>query len=477
MKTYENIFINGSWVKPQESNEYIDVINPANEEIIAKVVLGSKKDVDIAAKAAMEGFRKFYNTSVDERINLLESILENYKKRYDDICLAISSEMGAPMEFTKKAQAATGIGHFKQAIQTLKSYNFEEQMGSSIIRREAIGVVGMITPWNWPINQITCKVAPALAAGCSIILKPSEVAPLNALILAEVLQESGVPNGVFNLINGTGIDVGAAISSHPDIDMVSFTGSTQAGISVAKLAADSVKRVHQELGGKSANILLDDSTFEKAVTKGVRQLFSNSGQSCNAPSRMLVPSNKYEDTVNLAKAAAEKTIVGQPNDSNTIIGPVANVKQFNKIQELIEKGINEGAELIIGGLGRPDSFDKGFYIKPTIFGNVKNNMTIAQEEIFGPVLCIIPYDSIEEAINIANDSPYGLSGYISSENHEKALDIASKIRSGNVHINYSPSSIDAPFGGYKQSGNGREWGKFGLEDFLEVKAILGGKVA
>ena len=281
-------------------------------------------------------------------------------------------------------------------------------MGSSIIRREAIGVVGMITPWNWPINQITCKVAPALAAGCSIILKPSEVAPLNALILAEVLQESGVPNGVFNLINGTGVDVGAAISSHPDIDMVSFTGSTQAGISVAKLAADSVKRVHQELGGKSANILLDDSTFEKAVTKGVRQLFSNSGQSCNAPSRMLVPSNKYEDTVNLAKAAAEKTIVGQPNDDNTIIGPVANVKQFNKIQELIEKGINEGAELIIGGLGRPDSFDKGFYIKPTIFGNVKNDMTIAQEEIFGPVLCIIPYDSIEEAINIANDSPYGV---------------------------------------------------------------------
>lgn len=477
MKTYENIFINGSWVKPQESNEYIDVINPANEEIIAKVVLGSKKDVDIAAKAAKEAFKKFYNTSVDERINLLESILENYKKRYDDICLAISSEMGAPMEFTKKAQAATGIGHFNQAIQTLKTYNFEEQMGSSIIRREAIGVVGMITPWNWPINQITCKVAPALAAGCSIILKPSEVAPLNALILAEVLQESGVPNGVFNLINGTGTDVGAAISSHPDIDMISFTGSTQAGISVAKLAADSVKRVHQELGGKSANIILDDSRFEKAVTKGVRQLFSNSGQSCNAPSRMLVPSNKYEDTVNLAKAAAEKTIVGQPNDDNTIIGPVANVKQFNKIQELIEKGINEGAELIIGGLGKPDSFDKGFYIKPTIFGNVKNDMTIAQEEIFGPVLCIIPYDSIEEAINIANDSPYGLSGYISSENHEKALDIASKIRSGNVHINYSPSSPDAPFGGYKQSGNGREWGKFGLEDFLEVKAILGGKVA
>ena len=319
MKTYENIFINGSWVKPQDSNEYIDVINPANEEIIAKVVLGSKKDVDVAAKAAKEAFKKFYNTSVDERINLLESILENYKKRYDDICLAISSEMGAPMEFTKKAQAATGIGHFKQAIQTLKTYNFEEQMGSSIIRREAIGVVGMITPWNWPINQITCKVAPALAAGCSIILKPSEVAPLNALILAEVLQESGVPNGVFNLINGTGVDVGAAISSHPDIDMVSFTGSTQAGISVAKLAADSVKRVHQELGGKSANILLDDSTFEKAVTKGVRQLFSNSGQSCNAPSRMLVPSNKYEDTVNLAKAAAEKTIVGQPNDDLSLI--------------------------------------------------------------------------------------------------------------------------------------------------------------
>ncbi len=335
----------------------------------------------------------------------------------------------------------------------------------------------MITPWNWPINQIACKVAPAIAAGCTMILKPSEIAPFNAMLMAEIIHEAGIPDGVFNLVNGDGPTVGEAMSSHPDIDMMSFTGSTRAGIQVAKGSADSVKRVHQELGGKSPNIILDDADFENAVIRGTRHMFNNSGQSCNAPSRMLVPESRQDEAKAAAKKTAEETKVGDPNAEDTVIGPVVSEVQFNKIQGLIEKGIEEGAELVCGGPGKPDGLNQGFYVKPTVFANVNNDMTIAKEEIFGPVLCIIPYKDEDEAIEIANDTPYGLAGYVSSENIDHAVEVARKIRSGNVHINNAPSGLTSPFGGFKQSGNGREWGEFGFEEFLEIKSVLGAGAA
>lgn len=472
MKECMQFYINGEWVDPVDP-KYLDVINPATEETIGKIALGNSKDVDKAVAAAKEAFESFSQTSKEERLALMGKIVEIYQSRYDEIAETISSEMGAPLWLSKAAQAATGAGHFGTFMEVLKNYNFNEDKGTTRLRKEPVGVCGLITPWNWPINQIACKVAPALAAGCTMVLKPSEVSPLNAIIFAEVLHEAGVPAGVFNLVNGDGLSVGEAMSSHPDIDMMSFTGSTRAGVAVAKASADTVKRVSQELGGKSANIILDDADFNKSVAGGVTGCFMNSGQSCNAPTRMLVPADRQDEAIAIAKATAEATIVGDPKEvAAGGIGPVVSEVQFNKIQGLIEKGIEEGATLVAGGPGKPDGFNAGYYVKPTIFSDVSNEMTIAREEIFGPVLSILPYKDENEAISIANDTEYGLSGYVSGS-QEKAQKFAEKFRSGNVHVNGAGPDFNAPFGGYKKSGNGREWGDLGFEEFLEIKAILG----
>ena len=472
MKECMQFYINGEWVDPVDP-KYLDVINPATEETIGKIALGNSKDVDKAVAAAKEAFESFSQTSKEERLALMGKIIEIYQSRYDEIAETISSEMGAPLWLSKAAQAATGAGHFGTFMEVLKNYNFNEDKGTTRLRKEPVGVCGLITPWNWPINQIACKVAPALAAGCTMVLKPSEVSPLNAIIFAEVLHEAGVPAGVFNLVNGDGLSVGEAMSSHPDIDMMSFTGSTRAGVAVARASAETVKRVSQELGGKSANIILDDADFNKSVAGGVTGCFMNSGQSCNAPTRMLVPAGRQDEAVAIAKATAEATIVGDPKEvAAGGIGPVVSEVQFNKIQGLIEKGIEEGATLVSGGPGKPDGFNAGYYVKPTIFSDVSNDMTIAREEIFGPVLSILPYKDEDEAISIANDTEYGLSGYVSGS-QEKAQKFAEKFRSGNVHVNGAGPDFNAPFGGYKKSGNGREWGDLGFEEFLEIKAILG----
>ena len=472
MKECTQFYINGEWVDPVDP-KHLDVINPATEETIGKIAMGNSKDVDKAVAAAKEAFESFSQTSKEERLALMGKILEVYQSRYDEIAETISSEMGAPLWLSKAAQAATGAGHFGTFMEVLKNYNFDEDKGTTRLRKEPVGVCGLITPWNWPINQIACKVAPALAAGCTMVLKPSEVSPLNAIIFAEVLHEAGVPAGVFNLVNGDGLSVGEAMSSHPDIDMMSFTGSTRAGVAVAKASADTVKRVSQELGGKSANIILDDADFNQSVAGGVTGCFMNSGQSCNAPTRMLVPADRQDEAVAIAKATAEATIVGDPKEvAAGGIGPVVSEVQFNKIQGLIEKGIEEGATLVAGGPGKPDGFNAGYYVKPTIFSDVSNDMTIAREEIFGPVLSILPYKDEDEAISIANDTEYGLSGYVSGS-QEKAQKFAEKFRSGNVHVNGAGPDFNAPFGGYKKSGNGREWGDLGFEEFLEIKAILG----
>ena len=473
MKTYEQFYINGEWVDPAEGLNTCDVLNPANEEVIGKIAMGSAADVDKAVIAAKDAFDTYSQTSVEERLALLGKIVEVYQSRYDEIAETISSEMGAPLTLSKAAQAATGLGHFAQAIEILQSFEWEETKGRTLIRKEPIGVVGMITPWNWPINQISCKVAPALAAGCTMLLKPTEIAPLNAMLFAEVMHEAGVPPGVFNLVNGDGLTVGEAMSSHPGIDMMSFTGSTRAGIAVAKGSADTVKRVAQELGGKSANIILDDADFESAVTGGARHCFNNSGQSCNAPTRMLVPESRHDEAKEIAKRAAETTKVGDPFSEDTVMGPVVSEIQFNKIQGLIEKGIEEGAELVVGGPGKPEGLNAGYYVRPTVFANVNNDMTIAREEIFGPVLSILPYENEEEAIQIANDTDYGLYGYVSSGDVEHAKKVANRIRAGSVAINNAAADFTAPFGGYKQSGNGREWGPFGFDEFLEIKAVVG----
>ena len=465
-------YIGGRWVDPSEPRT-LDVLNPANEEVIGRIALGGAKDVDLAVAAARDAFESWSRTTREERLALLERIATAYQARYEELAQTISREMGAPIWLARAAQAATGIMHLRQTIEVLKSYTFEEVRGTTLIAREPIGVCGFITPWNWPVNQIMCKVAPALAAGCTMVLKPSEIAPFNAILVAEILHEAGVPAGVFNLVNGDGPGVGQAIASHPGVDMVSFTGSTRAGILVAKAAADTVKRVTQELGGKSANIILDDADFAKAVGGGVTGCFLNSGQSCNAPTRMLVPAARQAEAIEIAKAAAAAVKVGDPFAEGTTIGPVVSEAQWNKIQGLIQKGIDEGATLVTGGLGRPDGLTKGYYVKPTIFADVRNDMTIAREEIFGPVLSILPYRDEEEAIRIANDTPYGLSGYVSSGSLERARRVAARMRTGNVHLNGAGADFAAPFGGYKQSGNGREWGVFGFEEFLEVKAVMG----
>ncbi|MEJ6517437.1 MAG: aldehyde dehydrogenase family protein [Pseudomonadales bacterium] len=471
MQEHLKFYINGEWVDPA-TPKTLDVINPTTEEAFATISMGSAADVDKAVAAATAAFESFSTTTVAERVELFGAILAEYGKRYDEIAAAISTEMGAPIWLSKAAQAATGQAHFATAMGILKNYAWEEQRGSYFLKKEPVGVCGLITPWNWPINQISCKVAPALAAGCTMVLKPSEVAPVNAIILAEILHAAGVPKGVFNLVNGDGPAVGEPMSSHPDIHMMSFTGSTRAGILVAKSAADTVKRVSQELGGKSANIVLEDADLQTAVAGGVSQVFTNSGQSCNAPTRMLVPAAKHAEALEIAKAAAATVKVGDPFADGTVIGPVVSEVQFDKIQALIQAGIDEGAELIAGGTGRPDGLNAGYFVKPTIFGGVNNDMTIAREEIFGPVLTILPYETEEQAIEIANDTPYGLSGYVQSGDVEHAKAVAAQIRTGNVHINGTGPDFNAPFGGYKQSGNGREWGELGFEEFLETKAVF-----
>ena len=476
MKEHLKFYINGEWVDPVTPRT-LDVINPATEEPFARISLGSAADVDKAVSAAADAFEHFLRTTPQERVGLFEAILAEYGKRYEEIAETISTEMGAPIWLSKAAQAMTGQMHFSTAMRILKDYQWEQQKRSYKLRKEPVGVCGLITPWNWPVNQITCKVAPALAAGCTMVLKPSEVAPVNAIILAEILDAAGVPKGVFNLVNGDGPTVGEALSGHPDIHMMSFTGSTRAGIRVARAAADSVKRVAQELGGKSANIILEDADLKQAVSGGVSQIFQNSGQSCNAPSRMLVPANVHNDALEIAREVAESTKAGDPFASGTNIGPVVSEVQFDKIQGLIQKGIDEGATLVTGGTGRPEGMNVGYFVKPTVFGNVSNDMTIAREEIFGPVLTILPYETEEEAIQIANDTPYGLSGYVQSGSVEHAQEVAAQIRTGNVHINGSGPDFNAPFGGYKASGNGREWGELGFEEFLETKAVFAPRVA
>ncbi len=472
-KTFERFYINGKWVAPTGPLNTLDVINPATEEPYGRIALGTKEDVALAVQAAGAAFDSWSQTAVESRLNILQKIVAGIQDRYEELTEVVSKEMGAPLWLAKAAQVAAGMAHFATAVEVLKNFRFDAQQGTTLIVREPIGVCGFITPWNWPLNQIACKVAPALAAGCTIVLKPSEIAPLNACILAEIIHDAGVPAGVFNLVNGDGATVGAALSAHPGIDMVSFTGSTRAGILVARAAADGVKRVTQELGGKSANIILDDTNLDQAVSGGVQGCFTNSGQSCNAPTRMLVPAAWHDEAVLIAKAAAEQVQVGDPMDAETIIGPVASAIQYDKIQGLLKQGIAEGAELVTGGPGRPDRHETGFYVKPTIFAGVDNAMTIAREEIFGPVLCIMPYQDEDDAVRIANDSPYGLSGYVSSGDPNRARRVAARLRTGNVHLNGSGVDFQAPFGGYKQSGNGREWGKLGFEEFLETKAIMG----
>ncbi len=471
LKAYNRFYIDGSWREPA-GRELLEVINPATEQAFATISLGTAEDVDQAAWAARAAFGAWSCSSATERIEVIRNIIAGVKSRAGEIAAAISDEMGAPMRLASSAQVGSGLGHFQSIIPILESYPFEQDRGSSRIVKEPAGVCGFITPWNWPLNQIACKVAPAIAAGCTMVLKPSEIAPVSAFLLAEAIAESGLPAGVFNLVNGDGPTVGAAIASHPEIDVVSFTGSTRAGREVARNAADGIKRVTQELGGKSANIILDDAAdFARAVSGGVSGCFSNSGQSCNAPTRMLVPETRMAEAVGIARAAAARAVVGDPRQDATRLGPVASEAQFDKIQGLIEQGVEEGAELVAGGPGRPDGLETGYYVKPTIFANVSNDMTIAREEIFGPVLCIIGYKDEDDAVAIANDSEYGLSGYVSGE-PSRAGRIARRLRAGNVHINGAGPDFAAPFGGYKKSGNGREWGIEGFEEFLETKAIM-----
>jgi aldehyde dehydrogenase (NAD+) len=465
-------YIDGKWVDPV-TPATIDVINPATEQTFTQISAGSPEDIDRAVSAARRAFVDYSQWSVQQRLALLEKIKTSYKNHFDDIAEAIRLEMGAPIDLARGSQAKLGHGHLKSAIKALLNFTFETTEDDMILRYEPIGVCGMITPWNWPVNQVAAKVMPALAAGCTMILKPSEESPLDAMIFAEVLAEAGVPPGVFNLVNGYGPVVGEAMSRHPQIDMMSFTGSTRGGIAVAKASADTVKRVGQELGGKSANIILIDTDIEQAVKQGVDYMMGNSGQSCNAPTRMLVPHSKMDVAIAAAKQAAESIAVDDPAKPGNHIGPVVNQVQFDKIQGLIQQGIDEGAPLVAGGTGRPDHLPTGFYVKPTVFAPVHNDMTIAREEIFGPVLVIIGYDNEDDAVAIANDTDYGLAAYVSSTEMERAKIVARRLRAGQVAINYIGGTSDTPFGGYKQSGNGREKGKWGLAEFLELKAITG----
>jgi aldehyde dehydrogenase (NAD+) len=465
-------YIDGEWVDPV-TKRTLDVINPATEEPMGRISLGSAADVDRAVAAARTAFTAFSQSSVEERVALLEKILVLYKQRWGDIAEVIRLEMGAPVTLARGSQTGSGYAVFKSALQALKEFEFEYRLGNTQIMHEPIGVCGLITPWNWPINQVAHKVGTALACGCTMVLKPSEIAPFDAVILAEILHEAGVPAGVFNLVNGDGPAVGAAMSAHPGIDMMSFTGSTRAGTAVARAAAASVKRVAQELGGKSPNIILDDVDTEQAITSSVLEMMSNTGQSCNAPSRMLVPAGMLNEVEAIAIRAAESMVVGDPAHSKTALGPLVSGLQWEKVQRLIQTGIDEGCRIITGGPGKPAGLETGYYAKPTVFSGVSNDKTIAVEEIFGPVLAILTYDDVDEAIAIANDTLYGLSAYVASSDIDRANSVARRLRAGNVHINGQWGDRTTPFGGYKQSGNGREGGVFGFPDFLEIKAIMG----
>jgi aldehyde dehydrogenase (NAD+) len=471
---YDNrqFYIDGAWVDPIEVKEF-KVINPATEAVAGVIAMGGPKDVDRAVAAARRAFDSYSRTTPAERLALLERVLAAYKAHYDEIAQAISTEMGAPITLAKGSQTRIGVGHIGAMIEVLKTFKFEEMHKTTRLVQEPVGVCALITPWNWPMNQVAAKVVPALAAGCTMVLKPSEYSPFSAILWAKVMHDAGVPAGVFNLINGDGPSVGAPLSSHRDVDMVSFTGSTRAGTEVAKNAASSVKRVHQELGGKSPNVLLDDADFERAVTKSVLHVFQNSGQSCNAPTRMLVPAAKLAEVEEIAKRITATVIVGDPASETTTVGPLVSKIQFDRVEGYIEKGIAEGARLITGGAGRPDGLAKGYFVKPTIFSGVRNDMTIAREEIFGPVLCILPYATEDEAIQIANDTPYGLAAYVWSQDNVRARRVGGRIRAGQVTLNGASGDMKTPFGGFKMSGNGREYGEFGLRDFLEVKAVIG----
>jgi aldehyde dehydrogenase (NAD+) len=476
MLEYTKFYINGQWVDPVNPKT-LEVLDPATEEACATISLGSGADVDLAVAAAKSAFESFSQTSVAERVAMLERMAEIFQRRIGEIAEAIRLEMGAPIKLASTAQAYAGLGHITEAAKILKSYSFTEDLGPHRVIKEPIGVCGLITPWNWPLNQVSCKVAPALAVGCTMILKPSEIAPLSAYLYAEIMDEAGIPPGVFNLVNGDGPTVGEALSRHPDVDMMSFTGSTRAGSLVAQNAAPTVKRVTQELGGKSPNIILDDADLEVAVTRGVMHMYNNTGQSCNAPSRMLVPRDLLAKAEEIAAKVTESVVIGPTAEDSTTMGPVISKIQWDKIQDLLEAGIAEGAKVVCGGTGLPDGIDRGYYVRPTVFSDVSNAMTVAQQEIFGPVLVMIPYDTEEEAIQIANDTPYGLAGYVQSGDLGHARRVAAKIRAGNVHINGASAGLEVPFGGYKQSGNGREWGAHGFTDYLEIKAISGFEAA
>jgi aldehyde dehydrogenase (NAD+) len=471
LREHLDFYIGGQWVAPAAART-VKVINPATEAIAGHISFGAAADVDRAVRAAHAAFPAWSRTSREERIAVLKRVVEEYQQRYDDIARAITEEMGAPAKLSRDLQAMIGLVHLKVAIAVLETYPFEEDRGAIRIAKEPIGVCALITPWNWPINQIAAKVCPALATGCTVVLKPSEVAPFSAIVWAEVMDAARVPPGVFNLINGDGPTVGAALSAHPLVDMVSFTGSTRAGVDVAKAAASSVKRVTQELGGKSANILLPDADLDAAVTHGVESVMRNSGQSCNAPTRMLVPFARMDEAVAIAKRVAEALTVGDPQ-SDVALGPVVSEAQWSKIQELIAAGIEEGATLVTGGVGRPDGLKQGYFVRPTIFADVSNDMRIAREEIFGPVLAILGYDGIDDAVEIGNDTDYGLAGYVWGADIALARDVAARLRVGQVSINGGGSDGTAPFGGYKMSGNGREWGEHGFAEYLETKAMLG----
>ncbi|MEX6722871.1 aldehyde dehydrogenase family protein [Parapedomonas caeni] len=471
MRNYLDFYINGAWVAPVQPRP-LDVINPATEQVAGRISLGQAADVDRAVEAARRAFIRFGRSSKAERLDLLDAVIAAFQARQQDMADAVREEMGAPTALAVGAHVPFALAHFLTARQLLVDFDPDVAMGTTRLTKEPIGVVAMITPWNWPLNQIACKVAPALAVGCTMVLKPSEVAPFSGHIFAEVMHAAGVPAGVFNLVHGDGPTVGAALSSHPHVDMVSFTGSTRAGVEVARNAASTVKRVHQELGGKSANIILEDADFAASVRKGVEAMMVNSGQSCNAPSRMLLPARRMAEARDIARAAIAAQKVGAPTE-DVHLGPVVSDVQWNRIQALIEKGIAEGATLVAGGPGKPEGLNQGYYVRPTVFADVDNQMTIAREEIFGPVLVMIGYDDEEQAIEIANDTPYGLAGYVQSGDLERGRAVAARIRAGQVALNYAPLDLAAPFGGYKQSGNGREWGEHAFHEFMEVKAVLG----
>ncbi|MGF6814715.1 aldehyde dehydrogenase (NAD+) [Paraburkholderia atlantica] len=470
MRSYEKCYINGEWVSPLTSNIWT-LVNPATEEPFATVALAGAEDVDVAVKAARAAFPSYSNTSRAERVDLLEAIIERFIRREQDLAEVVTLELGTPV--SQKIHAPAALASFKQALASLKDYEFEYHLGPNTVRREPIGVCGLITAWNWPLQLLATKLAYALAVGCTVVLKPSEFTPLSAIHLTEVLHEAGVPKGVFNLVLGDGPVVGNAISKHMDIDMVSFTGSTRAGVLIAEAAAPSVKRVAQELGGKSANVILDDADLRAAAKWNVTRAFSNTGQSCHAPSRILVHESQMDELLDLLESEAKAIKVGNPLDPQVSMGPVVNKLQFDRVQEYIKIGIEEGAAVRVGGVGRPEGLQRGYFVKPTIFANVKPEMRISQEEIFGPVLAVIPYSTEEEAVQIANGTPYGLGGYVFTTNRERGVSVGRQLRAGRIFLNGAVSNTEAPMGGYKRSGNGREMGVFGLEEYLEVKAMIG----